>query len=90
MSEQSDIDTAVTEFGSLLSDLQTQTSSLVTDLSELQATIAAGQPVDTSALDGVVASASTVQGALDSAVANLNTEAAPAAPSAPVTPPAGS
>lgn len=81
MSEQSDIDAAVTEFTTVLGDLQTQTASLVTDLQELQAIIAAGQPVDTSALDSVVASASAVQSALDAAVAGINTEAAPPASS---------
>lgn len=80
MSEQSDINAAVTEFGTLLADLQAQTASLVTDLGELQTIIASGQPVDTSALDAAVASATAVQEALDSAVANISTEVTPAGP----------
>lgn len=83
MAAQDDINTAVQVVTSLLADLQTQTSSLVADLTAIQAQIAAGQPVDTTALDAAVNSAAGVQQALDAAVANINTQAAPPAPPAP-------
>ena len=68
---QADINNAVTAVTALLSDVAEQTSDLVTLFTELQAQIAAGQPVSTTALDSAVAGIQAVDTALDSAVTQL-------------------
>jgi len=83
MAAQDDINAATQAFQGVLTDLQAQAATLVTDLAEIQAAVAAGQPVDTSALNAVVANAQAVQSALDTAVANIDAEAASVTPPAP-------
>ena len=79
MSQQDAIDTAVQALTTVLTDVQGDAATLVTDLTALAAAIAAGQPVDTTALNALVTSAQSVQAALDSATAQVTALAPPAA-----------
>lgn len=72
MTAQSDIDAAVTAFTAMLTDMQNDAATLVTDVTAIQAALASGNPVDTSALDSVVAGASAIQSALDTAVSQVS------------------
>jgi hypothetical protein len=77
--QQADINNAVTAVTGLLTDIGTQTSAILADVTALQALIAAGQPVSTTALDSAVAGIAAVDTALDSAVSSLSAVAVPAA-----------
>jgi hypothetical protein len=68
---QTDINNAVTAITALLTDLGTQTASILSDVTAIQAALAAGQPVSTTALDSTVAGVTAVQTALDGAVSSL-------------------
>jgi hypothetical protein len=68
---QTDINNAVTAITALLTDVGNQTSSILTAVTAIQAALAAGQPVDTTALDSVVAGVQQVDTALDTAVGQL-------------------
>lgn len=83
MAAQDDVNTATQVFSGVLTDVQAQTAALVTDLAAIQAAVAAGQPVSTSALNAVVASAQGMQAALDTAVGSISTSVTPPAPPAP-------
>lgn len=79
MAAQDDINAAVASVTALLSDISAQNVTIGTDLTAIQAQLAAGQPVDTSALDSAVANVQSVQAALDQAVAAVSAVAAPPA-----------
>jgi ABC-type transporter Mla subunit MlaD len=83
MATSDDIAAAVTAFGGLLSDMDTEVSALGTDVTAIQSWIAAHPDVDTSALNDLVASVAQRQSNLDTAVASANNVL-------PSTPPAGS
>jgi hypothetical protein len=70
---QADINNAVTAITTLLTDIGTQTSAILTDVTAIQAALAAGQPVSTTALDTTVAGIQAVDTALDAAVTQLGT-----------------
>jgi hypothetical protein len=72
MTAQGDITAAVTAFTALLTDMQSDSATLLTDVTAIQAQLAAGQPVDTSALDSVVASVQAMQTGLDTAVSQVS------------------
>jgi multidrug efflux pump subunit AcrA (membrane-fusion protein) len=82
MTAQDDINTATTAITSLLADVSAQVTQLGADLTAIQAELASGQPVNTTALDSAVQQVTATQAALDSAVASITGLA-------PVTPPAG-
>lgn len=77
--QQTSINNAVTAITTLLTDLSGQTTTILNDVKAVQADLASGTPVDTTALDSAVAGISTVQTALDSAVSTLTTTATPPA-----------
>jgi len=79
MSLQEDVD-AIT---GVLNDVKSQSGVLVTDVTAIQAALAAGQPPDLSALDNLVSNAKDIQSALDSAVGSVNALVPP--PPAPTT-----
>ena len=79
---QTDINNAVTVFGGILTDLQAQTSTLVTDVQNIAALIADGQPVTTAALNSLVAGAQAIDTAVDSAVESVTALAPPPTPPA--------
>jgi len=81
MSQQDAIDSDVQAIAAALTAVQGDAATLVTDVQAITAKIATGQPVDTSALDALVASAQSVQAAIDTATAQV-TALAPAAPPA--------
>lgn len=80
---QGDIDNATTVITGLLTDLGNQDASILADVQSLLTQIANGQPVDTSALDTIVAKVAAAQSETDSAVGTLNTAANPAPPATP-------
>ena len=80
MSQQDDIDTDVRAIADALAAVQGDAATLVTDVTAIAAKIAAGQPVDTSALDALVATAQGVQSAIDSATASVTALANPVPP----------
>lgn len=83
MSEQSNIDADVTALTAVATDIQAQVSQLGTDVTAIQAALAALPPsVDTTALDAAVASLSSTQASLDSAVGSVTGLVPPAAPPA--------
>ncbi len=82
--QQTDINNAVAAITGMLTDIKAQNAQLATDLANLQAQLASGQPVDTSALDSAVAQVQATQTALDTAVQSI-TNLAPGSS----TPPAG-
>lgn len=79
MSEAADIANAVTVVTNLLNDVSSDNQTILADITAIQDQIANGQPVDTSALDAVIAKVSNVQSGLDSAVENLSNVASPPA-----------
>ena len=82
---QADIDSAVTAVQGLLSDISTQTASILADVQAF----AANPSDDTTQLDTAVAGIQQVQTALDSAVTQLGAAAPVTPPPAPGTPAAG-
>jgi predicted trehalose synthase len=80
MTQQQDIDNAVTAITGLLTDVAAQVAQLGTDLAALQAALAGGTPVSTAALDSAVAQVQATQTALDSAVSSITSLTPPAAP----------
>lgn len=79
MSQQDAIDTAVQSLTAVLTDVQGDAATLVTDLTALAAAVAAGQPVNTDALNALVTNAQSVQAALDSATSQVTALAPPTA-----------
>jgi hypothetical protein len=77
MSQQDAIDSDVQTIAGALTAVQGDAATLVTDVQAIAAKIATGQPVDTSALDALVASAQSVQAAIDTATASVTALAAP-------------
>lgn len=84
MTEQADIDSATTAVLGLLTDLTTQTASILADVQAFQANPTA----DTSKLDTAVAGIQQVQTALDSAVSTLSSAAPAGGTVTPPPPPA--
>lgn len=82
MSQQDQIDADVQAIAAALTAVQGDAATLVTDVTAIAAKIAAGETVDTSALDALVASAQGVQSAVDSATASVTALAPPPAPPA--------
>ena len=80
MAAQDDINAAVTAVTGLLTDIQGQVATLATDLQQIQALLASGQTVDTSALDAAVANVAGIQSALDSGVSAVTAVASPPPP----------
>lgn len=86
MSEQQDIDAAVSALTSVVGVVASETDSLNTTAQNIQAYIDAHPDADTSALDAIVAQVQSTQGNLATAVTNV----ASVVPQAPTpTPPAG-
>lgn len=79
MSQQDAIDSAVQALTAVLTDVQADAATLVTDLTALASSVAAGQPVNTDALTALVANAQSVQAALDAATAQVTAIAPPPA-----------
>lgn len=79
MTAQDDINAAVAAFGTILTDLQAQVTQLGADVAALAALLAAGQPVDTTALNAITATAAGIQSSLDSAVSSVTALAPPPA-----------
>lgn len=78
MASQDDIDAAVAQINTTLTDLQNQSSAIGTDVTAIQAALAALPPnVDTSALNAAVASLAQNQAALDTSVGGLSSVVPP-------------
>jgi hypothetical protein len=77
MTAQDDINAAVAAFSTILTDIQGQVATLGTDVQQLTTLIGSGQPVDTSALDAIVATAAGIQSSLDTAVGSVTALATP-------------
>jgi cell division FtsZ-interacting protein ZapD len=87
MTQQSDIDAAVSTLTGIVSVVATETDSLNSTAQAILDYIAANPQTDTTALDAIVAQVQTTQGNLASAVSNVGS----VVPNAPApTPPAGS
>lgn len=72
MSEQADINNAVTAITGLLTDLGNVTGTILADVTAIQQALASGQPVTTGALDSAVSGIAAVDTAIDSAVGSLS------------------
>jgi len=81
--QQTDINNAVTAITGLLTDLGNQTTTILADVTAIQAALQAGQPVDTTALDSAVSGIQSVDTALDDAVTSLSALNPPASTSTP-------
>jgi hypothetical protein len=77
MTAQDDINAATAAFSTILTDIQGQVATLGTDVQQLTTLIGSGQPVDTSALDAIVATAAGIQSSLDTAVGSVTALATP-------------
>lgn len=83
MATQDDIDAAVAQINTTMTDLQNQSAAIGTDVTAIQAALAALPPsTDTSALNAAVASLAQNQAALDASVGGLSAVVPPAAPPA--------
>jgi hypothetical protein len=80
MTAQDDINAAVAAFNTILTDVQGQATTLVADVQALMTLIGNGQPVDTSALDAIVATANGIQQSLDTAVGSVTALTTPPPP----------
>jgi hypothetical protein len=80
MTAQDDINAATAAFSTILTDIQGQVATLGTDVQQLTTLIGSGQPVDTSALDAIVATAAGIQTSLDTAVGSVTALATPTPP----------
>lgn len=100
MMSQASIDAATAEITSIVTDVQAQIAQLGTDftgiqaeVTNLEAQVAAGQPVNLTALNAAVAQAQSTMSGLDPAVAQITglvpAPAAAPAPAAPAAPAAG-
>jgi putative Ig domain-containing protein len=72
MSAQNDINSAVTAIQNLLTDVSGNVTTILADVKALQAALASGQTVDTTALDAAVADIAAVQSSLDAATSQLS------------------
>jgi hypothetical protein len=72
MSAQTDINSAVTAIQNLLTDVSGNVTTILADVKALQAALASGQTVDTTALDAAVADIAAVQSSLDAATSQLS------------------
>jgi hypothetical protein len=72
MSAQNDINSAVTAIQNLLTDVSGNVTTILADVKALQAALASGGTVDTTALDAAVADIASVQSSLDAATSQLS------------------
>jgi len=82
---QADVNAANTAVVALLTDVSDDVATILADVKSIQAALASGQPVDTTALDSTVAGIAAVQSSLDSATSQLTGVVPPAGSGSTVT-----
>lgn len=78
MVTQADIDALVTQVATSVTDLQSQSTAIGTDVAAIQAALANPNNIDITALQAAVASLATNQASLDASVGTLNDVVPPA------------